>query len=158
MHTSHRSSSQGEGAGSSFWGSDASSPQVSWTDQIIFAIKFRDLHDLNEDVTLDITRIVHKTDKNKVYVVADLYGIKEMRDDDENGDQDFCGEDSMLVGGGDDEDEGEDDEDCCSICLTEKKAVCLLPCRHFCVCESCFQHIDKCPHCRQQYSTYLIIK
>ena len=127
---------------------------------MIFAIKFTNHND--GDITLDITRHVHKTDTSKAYVVSDMFGVKEQRDDDDDGGD---GDLEAGAGGGNndklddnDDDNDDDDEDCCSICLTEKKAVCLLPCRHFCVCEECFRHIDRCPHCRQVYSTYLVIK
>ena len=104
---------------------------------MIFALKFK--RHSEDKVTISVTRHVHKTDTNKAYVVSDMFGVTS---------------DDLFEEG----EKGNDDEDCCSICLTEKKAVCLLPCRHFCVCEECFQHIDKCPHCRQHYSTYLVIK
>jgi hypothetical protein len=36
--------------------------------------------------------------------------------------------------------------------------VTLLPCRHFCVCSTCLDEIDRCPICRTQFSTYAIYK
>jgi len=42
----------------------------------------------------------------------------------------------------------------CVVCLTEPKSVILLPCRHMCVCATCFSHLDKCPVCRAQYESH----
>jgi len=59
------------------------------------------------------------------------------------------------VGGG----EGpiQDSERDCVVCLTEQKEIILLPCRHMCVCQSCFIHIDKCPVCRCAFDAYVAI-
>ncbi|CAM9321914.1 unnamed protein product [Chrysoparadoxa australica] len=43
----------------------------------------------------------------------------------------------------------------CVICLTGVQQCILLPCRHLCVCGSCFKHIDKCPVCRCQFDKYM---
>jgi hypothetical protein len=43
----------------------------------------------------------------------------------------------------------------CVICLSEERQVTLLPCRHQCVCKTCFQHIDKCPVCRANIREYV---
>lgn len=45
----------------------------------------------------------------------------------------------------------------CVICLSDKKNVTLLPCRHLCVCNSCLVHIDKCPVCRTSFDEYVQI-
>jgi hypothetical protein len=39
-------------------------------------------------------------------------------------------------------------EEDCVVCLTNRKDMILLPCRHLCVCSSCFSHITQCPVCR----------
>eukprot|EP00736_Rhodelphis_marinus_P009023 Rmarinus@m.27892 len=44
----------------------------------------------------------------------------------------------------------------CVVCLSEPKAVTLLPCRHCCVCNSCRSKLDKCPICRNEFTTFLI--
>jgi hypothetical protein len=43
-------------------------------------------------------------------------------------------------------------QDCC-VCMSDKKSVVLLPCRHMCVCQACGLDdetlLDKCPMCRR---------
>ena len=51
----------------------------------------------------------------------------------------------------------EERENECVICLIEIKDTMLLPCRHLCVCQSCFLHIDKCPICRVNFDNYVHI-
>lgn len=46
----------------------------------------------------------------------------------------------------------------CVVCLTDPKEVLLLPCRHLCVCYSCFAFVDKCPVCRAFFEEYLRIE
>lgn len=48
-------------------------------------------------------------------------------------------------------------EDECVVCLTEPKAITLLPCRHFCLCHGCFLHIEKCPICRMLIRAFIIM-
>lgn len=36
------------------------------------------------------------------------------------------------------------------------KAVTLLPCRHLCLCTSCFSQVDRCPVCRAAFAAYLV--
>lgn len=45
----------------------------------------------------------------------------------------------------------------CVACMTEPKDTILLPCRHLCVCRTCFNHLtlDKCPVCRAPFTSYL---
>jgi len=55
-------------------------------------------------------------------------------------------------------DEGASDQDeKCIICWDNDREVTLLPCRHMCVCQECFQQIDKCPICRQNTTSYIIM-
>lgn len=42
----------------------------------------------------------------------------------------------------------------CAICLEGAIAAVLLPCRHFCVCRTCLEEIDRCPICRAKFTTY----
>ena len=45
----------------------------------------------------------------------------------------------------------------CLICETEEIEVALLPCKHFCVCEECFEllpHPKQCPICRSYITTF----
>ncbi|KAJ1425161.1 hypothetical protein B484DRAFT_315253, partial [Ochromonadaceae sp. CCMP2298] len=46
----------------------------------------------------------------------------------------------------------------CVVCLTERREVLLLPCRHLCVCDSCLVYIDKCPVCRSTFEEYVLIR
>lgn len=46
----------------------------------------------------------------------------------------------------------------CVVCLTNEKSVILMPCRHMCVCEVCFTHLDKCPVCRTTYTSHMAFK
>jgi hypothetical protein len=43
----------------------------------------------------------------------------------------------------------EDSDNNCVVCLSSIKDITLLPCRHLCVCETCFQFLEKCPICRK---------
>ncbi len=43
----------------------------------------------------------------------------------------------------------------CVVCLTERKTIVLLPCRHLCVCGACFTQLDKCPVCRSPFHSHL---
>lgn len=45
-------------------------------------------------------------------------------------------------------------EDCIA-CLQERKNVIILPCRHCCVCYTCFQRVDKCPVCRTSVEAHI---
>ena len=47
----------------------------------------------------------------------------------------------------------------CIACLTDPRDTILLPCRHLCVCASCFDHLtlDRCPVCRAAFFSYLRI-
>lgn len=42
----------------------------------------------------------------------------------------------------------------CVICQTEDVQQVFLPCRHACVCNSCFVRLDKCPLCRTDITTH----
>lgn len=53
---------------------------------------------------------------------------------------------------------GESLPDECVICLTEPKSTLLLPCRHLCVCNECFRHVDKCPVCRAAFDNYVVLQ
>ena len=48
-----------------------------------------------------------------------------------------------------------DNDEECVVCLSEAPEVLLLPCRHMCVCRSCFLHIEKCPVCRASFDEYV---
>ncbi|KAL0477417.1 LOG2 [Acrasis kona] len=50
---------------------------------------------------------------------------------------------------------GQQEEIECVICLSEDRQVTLLPCRHQCVCKTCFHHIDRCPVCRANIREYI---
>ena len=45
----------------------------------------------------------------------------------------------------------------CVACLVERRDTILLPCRHLCVCRSCFDQFtnDTCPVCRAPFQSYL---
>jgi len=43
----------------------------------------------------------------------------------------------------------------CVVCLTEERDTILLPCRHLCVCASCFDHLERCPVCRTGFTSFL---
>jgi len=45
-------------------------------------------------------------------------------------------------------------EDTCTVCATERVTHVLLPCKHACICENCFNLIDKCPICRRHVTSY----
>jgi len=46
------------------------------------------------------------------------------------------------------------DDSACAICLTERVTRVLLPCKHACICENCFNLIDKCPICKGRVISY----
>ncbi len=46
----------------------------------------------------------------------------------------------------------------CNVCLTEPKQVLLLPCRHMCVCTTCFAQIERCPVCRSSFEEHLVVR
>lgn len=50
----------------------------------------------------------------------------------------------------------------CIVCFSEKKQTLLLPCRHYCMCETCAQGVKyhgqgRCPICREQVSRYVLL-
>ncbi|KAG1668698.1 Cell growth regulator with RING finger domain protein 1 [Nymphon striatum] len=46
----------------------------------------------------------------------------------------------------------------CIICQSKQISLALLPCRHTCVCESCFMKLeDRCPMCRSKITSYFRI-
>ena len=49
------------------------------------------------------------------------------------------------------------EQESCVACLSEPRDTILLPCRHLCICSSCFSHLtlDRCPVCRATFSSYL---
>ena len=51
--------------------------------------------------------------------------------------------------------EDDEDQEDCVICLSEPKDTILLPCRHLCVCSSCFARLEQCPVCRSPFTAYL---
>lgn len=59
-----------------------------------------------------------------------------------------CFELQSVYGHGDGEDE-------CVVCLTERKDIVLLPCRHMAVCHVCFPNLSQCPMCRTSVDSYL---
>jgi len=46
----------------------------------------------------------------------------------------------------------------CSVCCVDRCNVILLPCRHSCLCELCYSHVNKCPICRSVITNVLILK
>lgn len=50
---------------------------------------------------------------------------------------------------------GYEDNTDCVVCLSEEAEIILLPCRHVCVCATCFKEVDKCPVCRAEFETYI---
>lgn len=51
----------------------------------------------------------------------------------------------------------EGEENTCCVCLTEPKEVLLLPCRHLCVCTTCFEQLTRCPVCRASFESSLVV-
>ncbi|XP_069117081.1 cell growth regulator with RING finger domain protein 1-like isoform X1 [Argopecten irradians] len=49
-------------------------------------------------------------------------------------------------------------EEECIVCQTELVAFALLPCRHTCVCQSCFRQLDRCPMCRGYIESYFRVR
>ena len=44
----------------------------------------------------------------------------------------------------------------CTVCLSEPKDIIPLPCRHFCICHECFEHVQgKCPVCRAEILSFM---
>ena len=52
----------------------------------------------------------------------------------------------------------EDDTAECVVCLTDTSNTVLLPCRHSCVCRTCFQQLAQCPMCRSQINAHLYLQ
>lgn len=54
------------------------------------------------------------------------------------------------------------DEELCVICMTDKKEVAVLPCRHMCLCVECVHELrlqsSKCPICRRGIDAFIRIK
>ena len=46
----------------------------------------------------------------------------------------------------------------CVVCLTNDREIALLPCRHNCICHTCFLHLDKCPICRTKIKAFVVLK
>lgn len=57
---------------------------------------------------------------------------------------------------------GSADESNCVVCMTTKREVAVLPCRHMCLCSECAQELrvqsNKCPICRNVIKAYMQIK
>ena len=53
---------------------------------------------------------------------------------------------------------GHVDVDHCCVCQDAEMTIVLLPCRHGCVCNQCVLKLDKCPVCRDIFSSYFRIK
>ncbi|KAH9507248.1 hypothetical protein Btru_056714 [Bulinus truncatus] len=45
----------------------------------------------------------------------------------------------------------------CVVCQTKPVSCALLPCRHACVCISCFKLLDRCPMCRGALDSYFLL-
>ena len=45
----------------------------------------------------------------------------------------------------------------CVVCLTMRKTVVLLPCRHLCTCKDCVDDLQECPMCRTAISASMDI-
>ncbi|XP_048737260.2 cell growth regulator with RING finger domain protein 1-like isoform X2 [Ostrea edulis] len=50
------------------------------------------------------------------------------------------------------------DVDSCCVCQSAEMMIVLLPCRHGCVCSTCVNKLDKCPVCREVFTSYFRIK
>lgn len=46
----------------------------------------------------------------------------------------------------------------CCVCAAQTLSRALLPCRHACLCASCFPKVDKCPICRSGIESYFCIR
>lgn len=53
---------------------------------------------------------------------------------------------------------GHEDIDSCCVCQDAEMTIVLLPCRHGCVCSGCFVKLDKCPVCRDVFTSYFRLK
>ena len=42
----------------------------------------------------------------------------------------------------------------CVVCQTNRVTCVILPCRHACLCDSCFRHFEQCPMCRGYVNSY----
>eukprot|EP00043_Microstomoeca_roanoka_P019378 m.217371 g.217371 ORF g.217371 m.217371 type:complete len:518 (+) comp16986_c23_seq2:304-1857(+) len=45
----------------------------------------------------------------------------------------------------------------CKVCMSQKVSVCLMPCRHACLCSACANAISECPVCRVEVTDKLAI-
>lgn len=45
----------------------------------------------------------------------------------------------------------------CVVCLTERRQVAVLPCRHTCLCRECANQLVRCPVCRQPVTSLLMV-
>ncbi|OWF40659.1 Cell growth regulator with RING finger domain protein 1 [Mizuhopecten yessoensis] len=52
----------------------------------------------------------------------------------------------------------DDQQEECIVCQAELVALALLPCRHTCVCSSCFTQLDRCPMCRGYIESYFRVR
>jgi hypothetical protein len=81
---------------------------------------------------------------NASYELQEIYGVVDRPGAD--------------ASGGDDADSGAE----CVICMTERKDITVLPCRHMCMCANCARALrlqsNKCPICRQPIQSLLQIK
>jgi hypothetical protein len=50
------------------------------------------------------------------------------------------------------------DLDSCCVCQSAEMTIVLLPCRHGCVCSTCVGKLDKCPVCREMFTSYFRIR
>ncbi|XP_061173647.1 cell growth regulator with RING finger domain protein 1-like [Saccostrea echinata] len=48
--------------------------------------------------------------------------------------------------------------DTCCVCQDVEMTIVLLPCRHGCVCSECVNKLDKCPVCRDIFTSYFRVK
>lgn len=48
-------------------------------------------------------------------------------------------------------------EEACVVCQTNRITRALLPCRHVCVCRSCFGRLETCPMCRAKFLAYFLV-
>jgi hypothetical protein len=63
-----------------------------------------------------------------------------------------------VAGGSSSGGSGEEESGECVVCLTDRRDTVLLPCRHLCVCQACFLHLDKCPVCRAPFDTHVVFE
>lgn len=89
-------------------------------------------------------------------------GIRENCNTSENGRMPRGGSPTLLCTTTSDEDGGSvwnaAGEQLCVVCQYFPLSRALLPCRHTCICASCFGKLDRCPMCRSPIRSYFCIR